>query len=64
MADLIQADSEAAHSAALNQMRGGFSDEIKNLRQELIHFASMIELELDLVKKMWNLPAVKNWYNW
>ena len=47
VADLINADSEAAHHAALNQMRGGFSGEIKNLREELIHFASMIELELD-----------------
>ncbi len=47
VADLINADTEAAHKAALNQMRGGFSDQIKQLRQELIHFASMIELELD-----------------
>jgi tRNA modification GTPase len=47
VADLINADSEAAHHAALNQMRGGFSGEIKQLREELIHFASMIELELD-----------------
>ncbi|PTB96561.1 tRNA uridine-5-carboxymethylaminomethyl(34) synthesis GTPase MnmE [Marivirga lumbricoides] len=47
VADLINADTEAAHRAALNQMRGGFSDQIKQLRQELIHFASMIELELD-----------------
>lgn len=47
VADLINADSEAAHNTALNQMRGGFSGEIKSLRQELIHFASMIELELD-----------------
>lgn len=47
VADLINADSEASHHAALNQMRGGFSDEIKRLRDELVHFASMIELELD-----------------
>lgn len=47
VADLINADSEASHQAALKQMRGGFSDQIKNLREELIHFASMIELELD-----------------
>ena len=47
VADLINADSEAAHQTALNQMRGGFSDEIRKLREELIHFASMIELELD-----------------
>lgn len=47
VADLIASDSEAAHHAAINQMRGGFSNEIKKLREQLIHFASMIELELD-----------------
>ena len=47
VADLIAADSEAAHKAALDQMRGGFSQEISKLREKLIHFASMIELELD-----------------
>lgn len=47
VADLIHADSEASHQAALSQMRGGFSGEIQQLREKLIHFASMIELELD-----------------
>ena len=47
IADLIHADSEASRRAAMDQMRGGFSKEIKQLREELIHFASMIELELD-----------------
>jgi tRNA modification GTPase len=47
VADLIHSDSESSHQAALNQMRGGFSSEIQELRQQLIHFASMIELELD-----------------
>ena len=47
VADLIHADSEAARKTALDQMRGGFSKDIKLLREELIHFASMIELELD-----------------
>jgi tRNA modification GTPase len=47
VADLIHADSESSHQAALNQMRGGFSSEIQELRNQLIHFASMIELELD-----------------
>ena len=47
VADLISAENETAHKAALNQMRGGYSEEIKRLRGELIHFASMIELELD-----------------
>ena len=47
IADLIHSDSEASRKAAMDQMRGGFSKEIKKLREELIHFASMIELELD-----------------
>lgn len=47
VADLIAAESESAHQLALQQMRGGFSQEIQKLREELIHFASMIELELD-----------------
>ena len=51
VADLIHADSETSHQAALNQMRGGFSTEIQELRNQLIHFASMIELELDFVEE-------------
>jgi tRNA modification GTPase len=47
VADLIHAETDNARQAALNQMRGGFSKEIKELREELIHFASLIELELD-----------------
>lgn len=47
VADLIASDSEASHRAAMNQMRGGFSEEIKALRQSLVNFASMVELELD-----------------
>ena len=47
VADLIASDSATAHQIALQQMRGGFSLEIKNLRQELLNFASLIELELD-----------------
>jgi tRNA modification GTPase len=51
VADLIAADSEASHKVAMNQMRGGFSLEIKNLRQDLIHFATMLELELDFAEE-------------
>ena len=51
VADLISSESEMAHKAALNQMRGGFSGQIRSLREELIHFASMIELELDFVEE-------------
>ncbi len=47
VADLIAADSAAAHDLALRQMRGGYSEQIKKLRQELIRFASLVELELD-----------------
>ncbi|MDT0539472.1 tRNA uridine-5-carboxymethylaminomethyl(34) synthesis GTPase MnmE [Croceitalea sp. P059] len=47
VADLIASDSEASHQIAMQQMRGGFSNEISNLRQELLNFASLIELELD-----------------
>ena len=47
VADLVASDSQAAHMAAMNQMRGGFSEEIRKLRDQLIHFASLIELELD-----------------
>lgn len=47
VADLINAETDNARQAALNQMRGGFSKQINHLRDELIHFASLIELELD-----------------
>jgi tRNA modification GTPase len=47
VADLIASDSRLSHEVAMKQMRGGFSQEIKALRAQLIHFASMIELELD-----------------
>jgi tRNA modification GTPase len=47
VADLIASDSSASHELAINQMRGRFSNTIKELRQELIDFASLIELELD-----------------
>ena len=47
VADLIAAESEGAHRVALQQLRGGFSDQLKSLRAQLLHFISMIELELD-----------------
>ena len=47
VADLISSTNEKSHHLALSQMRGGFSNEIQMLRQELIKFASLIELELD-----------------
>ncbi len=47
VADLIASSSETSHDLAMRQMRGGFSDRIQGLRQELIDFAALIELELD-----------------
>ena len=47
IADLIEAESEAAHKTAIQHLRGGFSKKLKLLRQKLIDFASLIELELD-----------------
>jgi len=47
VADLIASTSAANHQLALQQMRGGFSHELENLRNDLLHFVTMIELELD-----------------
>lgn len=47
VADLIAAQSRAAHNLALQQMRGGFSDELARLRERLLTFTSLVELELD-----------------
>ncbi len=47
VADLIASESEAAQQTALQQMKGGFSNDIKILREQLINFAALIELELD-----------------
>jgi tRNA modification GTPase len=47
VADLIASSSAASHRVALNQMRGGFSSELAKLRDQLLNFISLIELELD-----------------
>lgn len=47
VADLIASTSAATHRLAISQMRGGFSKELAELRNQLLHFTSMIELELD-----------------
>ncbi len=47
ISDLISSTTESSHKLAMQQMRGGFSDEINGLREELVNFASLIELELD-----------------
>lgn len=51
VADLISSDNEASHQIAMQQMRGGFSSEIAKLREELLNFASLIELELDFAEE-------------
>lgn len=51
VADLIASDSAASHQLAIQQMRGGFSSEIQRLREELLNFASLIELELDFAEE-------------
>ena len=47
VADLIASGTKSMHEAAIQQMRGGFAKEIQNLREKLVDFASLIELELD-----------------
>lgn len=51
VADLISSDNAASHQIAMQQMRGGFSNEIAELRNELLNFASLIELELDFAEE-------------
>jgi tRNA modification GTPase len=51
VADLIASDNAASHQIAMQQMRGGFSSEIAKLREELLNFASLIELELDFAEE-------------
>jgi tRNA modification GTPase len=47
VADVIAADSRAAHTMALTQMRGGYSDTLKILRNQLVELTALLELELD-----------------
>ena len=47
VADLIASSSASTHRLAMSQMRGGFSKELSNLRNQLLHFTSLMELELD-----------------
>ena len=51
VADLIASQSKNAHTIAMKQMRGGFSNELKEIREKLINFASLIELELDFAEE-------------
>lgn len=51
VADLISSQSRRAHQVAMNQLRGSFSNELRDLREKLIHFASLVELELDFAEE-------------
>jgi tRNA modification GTPase len=51
VADLIASQTKGAHDIALKQLRGGFSNELRDLREKLIHFASLVELELDFAEE-------------
>lgn len=51
VADLIASESARSHEVAMNQMRGSFSKELSVLREKLIHFASLVELELDFAEE-------------
>src|SRR5476651_1949387 len=51
VADLIASNSKASQQVALNQLRGGFSNQLKMLREQLVNFASLIELELDFAEE-------------
>lgn len=51
VADLIASDGAASHQLAMQQMRGGFAHELQSLRDELLNFASLIELELDFAEE-------------
>lgn len=51
VADLIASQSKSGHDIALKQLKGGFSSELRELREKLIHFASLVELELDFAEE-------------
>jgi tRNA modification GTPase len=63
VADLISSDNEASHQIAMQQMRGGFSNEIAKLREELLNFASLIELELDFAEEDVEFADRKQFYD-
>lgn len=63
VADIIAAESKGQHELAIKQMRGGYSEQIEELRQELIDFTALIELELDFSEEMSNLPIAISFIN-
>lgn len=57
VADVIASGSKAAHRIAVSQMRGGFSRMLSSLRERLLEFVSLMELEPSIsAKRMWSLP--------
>ncbi|MCK9422420.1 MAG: tRNA uridine-5-carboxymethylaminomethyl(34) synthesis GTPase MnmE [Bacteroidales bacterium] len=63
VADLIASHSGSAHELAIRQMRGNFSRKIKHLRQQLVEFTSLIELELDFSEEHLEFADRKNLYD-
>ncbi len=63
VADLIASASDAAHRTALHAMRGGFSSQLKDLREELIKFSALIELELDFSQEDVEFADRKQFYS-
>ena len=51
VADLIASENKSSHQIAINQLRRGFSNQLQNLRAQLIEFASLVELELDFAEE-------------
>lgn len=60
--DLISSSTEASHKLAMQQMRGGFSNEISFLREQMMNFASLIELELDFSEEDVEFADRKQFY--
>lgn len=59
VADIIASNTDASHKAALHAMRGGFSARLRDLREQLIRFSALIELELDFSRRTWSLPTAE-----
>src|SRR5690554_4309606 len=63
VADLIASESKSSHRVAMNQMRGGFARKLAGLRDKLLQFASLIELELDFSEEDVEFANRKQLYN-
>lgn len=60
VADVIASQSEASHKVAMNQLKGGYSNELKSLREELLKMTSFSNWNLISAKKTWNSPTESN----